>query len=287
MRKLFFLLIILLLLTPVFAQVPNYSDKYINDYADVLSTSQRLEMRNLFYSIDQTTTAEMTLLTVETVAPLDMFSYAQEVFDTWGIGKADKDNGLLILYAKDENKIWVSVGYGLEGILPDSKIGRILDETFVPQRTAGNVSNGIVLAANAYADVIEQNKDEVLSGQTGSQNYGVPIVMILIYILIFSIPVVLNYLRKHPKCPNCKGRMTIVKTETVYETKSIIFGEFRTPKYYIVTYKCKKCDKTVTKKMKKNPERRSFIFVGGFGGGGGFSGGGFGGGGGGGGGAGR
>ncbi|MDD5416735.1 MAG: TPM domain-containing protein, partial [Candidatus Aenigmarchaeota archaeon] len=128
------LVLVLILSAAVFAQVPNYQDKYVNDFANIFIENETIELRYLFSNIDEQTTAEMTLLTVDTIAPMEMSQYAQEVFDKWKIGKADKDNGLLILYSKEENKIWVSVGYGLEGILPDSKIGRILDETYVPLR---------------------------------------------------------------------------------------------------------------------------------------------------------
>lgn len=295
MKKLLFLLIILLLVTPVLA-VPNYSDKYVNDYANILTPSESSDIRNLFYNIDQTTTAEMTILTVDTVAPMAMSQYAQEVFDLWEIGKADKDNGLLMLYAKQENKIWVSVGYGLEGILTDSKIGLILDQTFVPARSSGNVSQGLVLAAHAYADVINKNANEVRSGDVGppigDTVYLIfAVLMPFIWIIgIFISIIYFGYLKQHPKC-KCGGRSDIIDVEEIVERKKGIFGIQTITIYSIVTYRCRKCNKTFKKKVSGKYRRTSAGFVlasggGGFGGGG-FSGGGFGGGGGGGGGAGR
>lgn len=289
MKKIIVLFFILLMITPVFAQVPNYSDKHVNDYAGVFTSQQVSELRSLLWNVDQQTTAEIVVLTVETVASMDMSQYAQEVADKWKIGKADKDNGLLILYAKAEDKIWVSTGYGLEGILPDSKIGRILDQTFVPARANGNSTQGVILATYEYADVIMQNKEEVLSNQAHTKDDNFFIYILIFYLLIFIIPIVIAYRRKHPKCPDCKGKMDIIETRIEYEENKTPFGTFRTP-YYIVTYRCRKCGKTITKRLKKNPHRSAmpFIIFGGMGrGGGGFSGGGFGGGGFGGGGAGR
>ena len=289
MRKAFWLVLLLVLPAAVFAQdIPDYTDKYVNDFGGVFSAEQAGELRSLFSGIDTTTTAEVTVLTMTTVSPYAMSDFAQRVFDKWLIGKADKDNGLLILYAKDTQKIWVQTGYGLEGILPDSKIGRILDEAFVPERTAGNVTNGIILAAHAYADVINANAEEVRSGQAGPQAGTSVLPFILIFLLLsIGIPLYFAYNSAHPKC-ECGGRADAVKTEQKTETKKGPFGFDMTSYYTIVTYKCKKCKKTWTKR-KEGSYRRSgaFLLAAGGSGGGGFGGGGFGGGGSGGGGAGR
>lgn len=262
--QLFSILFILLLVSSVYA-VPGYQDKYVNDFANVLTISQINELRNLFYAVDQNTTAEMVILTVNTVSPLDMSSYAQEVFDSWKIGKADKDNGLLILYAKQENRIQVLTGYGLEGILPDSKVGRILDSTFVPARTNGKPADGIVLAAREYADVIFENADEVRSGQAGMPAIDINMIMFLFFFVLIIISIIAN---AKPKCPKCKGKTTVVKTEYVREKG--FFGAT----YVVTTYRCTKCGNEFTKKRKRG--NGAFVVMGG--GGGGFGGGGFGGG---------
>ncbi|MEM5804834.1 MAG: TPM domain-containing protein [Candidatus Aenigmatarchaeota archaeon] len=290
MRNLLALLPILLLVMPAFAQeVPGYTDKYVNDFAKVLSPGQAGELRAIFSQVDQNTTAEMALLTVDTVSPYAMSDYAQQVFDKWKIGKADKDNGLLMLYAKDTQKIWVSTGYGLEGILPDSKVGRILDETFVPARAAGNATEGIVLAAREYAAVISENANEVISGQTGPSS--VPVLLPIFFPLMFIAIIGGTFFSAlaGPKCPKCGGRMKAVKTEVKAEKRPGPFGMTVETYYTLVTYECAKCEHRTTVK-KKGQHRRSGAFViASFGGGhgGGFHGGGFGGGGFGGGGAGR
>jgi uncharacterized protein len=182
----------------------------------------------------------------------------------------------------------VQTGYGLEGILPDSKVGRILDETFVPARAANDSAGGIVLAAHEYADVINANADEVRSGQAAPKPdtfWFLPALFPLIFIII---PIYFAYGQSHPKC-SCGGRAEVIETERKTEKKKGPFGADVTTYYTIVTYKCKKCGKTFTKRKEGHYRRHgAFIVAGGFGhGGGGFGGGGFGGGGSGGGGAGR
>jgi uncharacterized protein len=282
--------------------IPDYTDKYVNDFAHVFTPEQASGLRQLFSSVDQQTTAELTVLTVDTVSPLAMSQYAQEVFDKWKIGKADKDNGLLILYAKQENKIWVQTGYGLEGILPDSKIGRILDEQYVPRRDAGNATDGIIEASKALAQVVIDNAEEVRSGQAGgSSDFAmwvlwsalIPMIFPLLFVMIvFSV----IFMQSRPKCPKCGGRMKVVKTEVKKEANP---GPFSAGVYTLITYECEKCKYRVIKRKEGRYRKLgTFIFFsgaarggrGGFHGGGGFGGGGgggFGGGGSGGGGAGR
>ena len=148
-------------------EIPSYTDKYVNDFARILSITQFQELRNLFSSIDAETSAEVVFVSMDTINGEDISSYSFAIGDSWKVGKEDKGNGLVILYVKDIGKIWVSTGYGLEGILPDSKIGRLLDETYVPLRDSGNVSEGILLFSKSVTNVILENKEEVLSGQAG------------------------------------------------------------------------------------------------------------------------
>src|SRR3989338_5641779 len=184
-----FSIFIILLLTMVHAQeFPSYQNVYVNDFAGIFSEEQSAQLAQLFDSIKKDTTAEVVVVTITSSSPYSPQEYRTKLFNYWEIGNKEKDNGLLILYSVQEKRIEVEVGYGLEGILPDSKIGRMLDENYVPLRDSGNVSNGIVLFSNAVAKVIYDNKEEVLSGQAGgssqSGNVSLPIYFIWIIILI-------------------------------------------------------------------------------------------------------
>lgn len=95
----------------------------------------------------------------------------------------------MALYCKAENKIWVEVGYGLEGILPDSKIGALLDEYYVPLRDAGNVSEGIIGFMKKSSEIVNKNREEVLSGNTGKgfSEGEWDSVLLFIFILFFVV----------------------------------------------------------------------------------------------------
>jgi len=255
-------------------EFPQRNDDYVNDFAGVFNQSDAGYLRSLLFALRENTTAEVVVVTVATVAPLEPSQYATELFTRWGIGKKEKDNGLLILYSKGENKIWVTTGYGMEGVLPDSRIGRMLDDYYVPSRDAGNPASGIVQFTKELSAVIYQNADEIRTGG-GSLFPGLALPfavgMLFYYLPVFIVAIVffsyvVNRLFFTPKCPNDGSRMQFVRNEGNY-----------------AIYQCPKCH--AIKKKRKKLTHSGFIYAGGIGGG--FGGGGFGGGGTGGGGAGR
>lgn len=269
-------LFILFLSLSVSAQTfPQWQDKYVNDFAGFLDSASVSQLRGLLSELEQNTTAEVVVVTVQTTAPLPRQQYRTELFNNWKIGKASNDNGLLILYVAGENKIEVEVGYGLEGILPDSKVGSILDEFYVPNRDSNRTVLGIVLATQEFARVINANADEVRAGNAGSQFNdnisnlildNIPFIILAIILMLSIIP---SLSIIPPKCKECGKRMKFQKAEGDYDI-----------------YKCE--NGHILKKRKRRYS--DAVVLGGFGGGGGGfggGGGGFGGGGSGGGGAGR
>ncbi len=176
-------------------EYPNYNDAYVNDFAKIFSVGETGELRAVLQDIRAQTTAEVVVVAVDSVAPLDVRQYGIELASKWKIGKADKSNGLLILYAVKENKIDVEVGYGLEGLLNDAKVGRMLDDYYVPDRDSGNVTLGIISFTEEIAKYLEQNKDEIISSQkepSGTSDnsngfLGLIIWVIGIYIIIVLI----------------------------------------------------------------------------------------------------
>ncbi|PIS30095.1 hypothetical protein COT42_03695 [Candidatus Saganbacteria bacterium CG08_land_8_20_14_0_20_45_16] len=178
MRKTLVVCFILLmsLLGIVLAEVslPNYSG-YINDYANILSPSDKQALEKISQELKKQTGAELAVVIVKSVAPLDSKTYAVKLFEKWGIGEKDKDNGGLILLAMAEHRIEIEVGYGLEGTLPDAKAGRILDTYAIPDFKEGNYSQGLIATSKAVSQVVKgETVDLVAGGQEDEP--GIPIV---------------------------------------------------------------------------------------------------------------
>ena len=108
---------------PAYSQdLPAHVGK-VNDFAEVLEASQRSGLET---QLDRATSAEVAVVTVRTLGGHTVEEYATALFNAWGIGKQDRDNGVLILVAVDDRAMRIDVGYGLEGILPDGLAGSII-----------------------------------------------------------------------------------------------------------------------------------------------------------------
>ncbi len=127
---------------------------YVNDFADVIDTDTEAKLEQLLLDLERTTGAEVAVATIADAGGAEVEDYAVALFAEWGLGKAGKDNGLLILLAMAERAIQVEVGYGLEGDLPDALVGRVLDDYVIPSFQAGDFGAGLYQGAQAYAAVI-------------------------------------------------------------------------------------------------------------------------------------
>ena len=174
------------------------TDFFVADYGNLLDqdTKDFIMGVNLKYQ-QQTQKPQVVVLTVDNLEGQDAASYANQVFEQWAVGNKQYDNGVLILLAVEERKIQVEVGYGLEGTLPDGKIGRILDMN-TDNLSSGDYDNGIKGIFYAIASEINQeyqyqglldNYDEIrnqipTSGEEDNINFAEIVFIIIILIIV-------------------------------------------------------------------------------------------------------
>jgi uncharacterized protein len=127
---------------------------YIYDQADLLSDATENSLNHQLENLDVIKKAQIIVLTVDNLKNKTIQEYANTVFNQTGIGDKESDNGLLMLIAKDEKKVWVEVGQGLEGELNDGKVGRILDTDFVPYRAKDDYDSAVSKTLTAFSDVL-------------------------------------------------------------------------------------------------------------------------------------
>jgi uncharacterized protein len=138
---------------------------YVNDFAGVMTAEDKKTVNNLATAIQEKTGAEMAVVTVESYAPyasIDDYSYA--LATDWGIGEKGKDTGVLLILAMEERKVKIEVGYGLEGAIPDSVAGRILDNSVIPAFRENNFSGGLREGSRAIAAYIAKEKGITIEG---------------------------------------------------------------------------------------------------------------------------
>lgn len=159
MKKIIFtFLTFVLFIINVEALVDPTSNFYVNDYANILSEETENEIQSMSVQLSYTDGTQMVVVTVEDLEGLSVEEYANQLFNKFGIGEADSDNGLLILVSRDDRKIRVEVGYGLEGVINDGKAGRYLDAYAVPYLKNNEWDKGIFNVYNAlYKEIVTQN----------------------------------------------------------------------------------------------------------------------------------
>lgn len=118
-------------------------EEYVNDFASVINDADKKEMLNRGKDLEDKTGAEIALITVDDTDGEEIDEYALNIGDEWGVGKKGEDNGIVIVLSVDERDIYVAIGYGLEGILPDSKVGRLLDNYAIPHLSNDDYSKGL------------------------------------------------------------------------------------------------------------------------------------------------
>jgi len=129
---------------------------YVNDFARVLDQNTAAKLNNIAEQLDHQANAQVAIVTINSLDGEDIVDYSVKLYQQWGIGKKGSDRGVLILYAIQDHKYWTTVGYGLEGILPDGKVGGFGREA-VPFLRQGDYNGAISLITSRVAEVIAQD----------------------------------------------------------------------------------------------------------------------------------
>ncbi|HET9408253.1 MAG TPA: TPM domain-containing protein [Candidatus Sulfotelmatobacter sp.] len=126
---------------------------YVNDFAHVLDPSAISQMEDICHEIDEKAHAQIAVVTVNTLDGKDLESYSVDLAQKWGMGGKGHDRGVLILYIIRDHRARIEVGYGLESILPDGKVGGFQREA-IPLMRNGEYSQALLLVTERVAGVI-------------------------------------------------------------------------------------------------------------------------------------
>jgi uncharacterized protein len=201
MRRAGLIVVLLLCFTaPAFAEPVSqlHPTNYVNDFAHVLSPSTEAALNDVCKQIDEKAHAQIAVVTVNSTDGKDVFDYSVELYQAWGVGSKSTNRGVLVLYAIQDRKYYTTVGYGLEPILPDGKVGGFGREA-VPLLKQGNYSGAIKLVTLRVANVIAQDAGVQLTGaQAPSAPMPLPGISAgtIIWIIIIAIVVLATPLRK-------------------------------------------------------------------------------------------
>jgi uncharacterized protein len=127
----------------------------VTDLTATLTSDQRAALEQKLAALEARKGSQVAVLLVPTTLPETVEQYAIRVFDQWKLGRKGMDDGVLLLVAKNDRKLRIEVGYGLEGAIPDAIARRVMDEDIVPLFKRGNFYGGISAGTDRVSKLIE------------------------------------------------------------------------------------------------------------------------------------
>jgi uncharacterized protein len=181
-------------------EVPPIPANPVVDLAGIIEDTVEAKINNYLRELEQKTSAQMAILTVKSLEGQNIEEFAINIaHDQWKLGQKGKDNGLLFLIALNDRKYRIEVGYGLEGLLPDSLVGGIGRQYLVPNFRKGDYSTGIYAAAVVLANKIAADAGVKISGlptlkkvapeknRKSGNNFIGKIFSLLLFLIIFIV----------------------------------------------------------------------------------------------------
>ncbi len=244
--------------------------RYVCNPANILSIAACDSIDRMLYALEQQTGIETVVAVVPSIGSEDCFDFAHQLLNEWGVGKKEKNNGLVILLVTDQRCIQFYTGYGLEGDLPDAICKRIQTRNMIPYLKNGNWDEGMVAGVRAVCARL----DGSMTNDTEDKG-NLPIGYILLGLLgIIAVASFFGILaqRKATKCPNC-GQHKLQRSG------SVLVSRRNGVKTEDVTYTCLNCGHKVVRRQQSYDENYRGgggggpVIFGGMGGGRGFGGG--------------
>jgi uncharacterized protein len=127
----------------------------VTDLTQTLSTQEQAALANKLTQYADAKGSQVAVLIVPTTQPEDIAQYSIRVVDAWKLGREKEDDGVLLVIAKQDRKIRIEVGYGIEGAIPDLYAKRIIRETISPNFRKGNIYGGLDQATSQLMSLID------------------------------------------------------------------------------------------------------------------------------------
>ena len=107
--------------------------KLVNDLANQLSPTEEAQLEQKLVAYNDSTSTQIAVVIIPTVGEYPMADYAFKLGREWGVGQEDKNNGIVLLWAPDDRKVFIATGYGMEGTIPDAIAKRIVSQEIIPE----------------------------------------------------------------------------------------------------------------------------------------------------------
>lgn len=190
MRKVLIALVVVIgIASQAFAgNIPAKPNTLVNDYAGVLSASERNNLERVLVAYDDSTSNQIAIV-IESNLPdgEEPFTRSVDIAEGWGIGDAQNDNGVLIYIALNDRKMYIQIGRGLEGAIPDALAGRIIDYEIKPRFKQQQYYEGLMAGSIAVMKAAAGEYKAKSRKKKGEIPGWLMIVIIIIILIVLSI----------------------------------------------------------------------------------------------------
>lgn len=183
-------LFVFLILSPALSfgqSIPDQPVGHVNDFADMLTQSEQQQLEQKLRNYRDTTSTVIAVATINSLEGRNIQQVGTELFNQWNIWEGDKNNGVLILISKQDRRMRIDVGYGLEGAIPDVMAGRIIREVLTPAFKKGNYYAGLDRATTILIDLARGEFQGQLTEQRSSNGDDLANLIVFLLFIAFVI----------------------------------------------------------------------------------------------------
>ncbi len=188
-KKIFSLLLLIALTFSAFSQKlpekPN-PPRLVNDYTNTLTDDQLQSLEDKLVAFDDSTSTQIAVVIIPSLDGYDVAEYNVALGRSWGVGGKEFSNGVILLIAKNDRKLNIATGYGVEGALPDITSKHIIDDVIVPNFKGDDYYRGINEGTDAIMKAVKGEYNIVKTTKTKTNKLG-KLIFIIIMIIIFLI----------------------------------------------------------------------------------------------------
>lgn len=210
-----------------------------------LSAAAVAQINSDLAELQRTTSIEVAVVVVGSIGDMPPEDFGIRLFRKWGIGKKDKDNGLLILLVTGDRIVRFEVGYGLEGDMTDALSKRIISQRMMPYLRERNWDGAVLAGVGAVKEALSNPDSELRKEAQADEMRSIlaPLISVFGVVILIMIIAMIAY-RRSKKCPRCGSTMRVVDEKTVKISPAT--------SQTTTTLRCPKCGYTTTKKRTQN-----------------------------------
>ena len=159
----------------------------VSDYGGMLPPEAERRLETLLKELEEKDSTQVAVLTIPSLDGDSLEDFSMRVAERWKIGRKGFDNGVILIIARDDRKVRIEVGYGLEGRLTDLTAGRIIRDRIVPEFRAGRFDQGVLNGVVALTEVVRGEFQAPAQPPTGPAASGVEELMPFVLVFIFLV----------------------------------------------------------------------------------------------------